>query len=84
MHPQHFGSNPVDIRIRIRINKKSGLESRVTFGRRFNLGCLQILYSLSALVLLLLYITCNTSVTRLEIGIYGIILSLVDCVHNHM
>jgi len=32
VNPQHFGSDPVDVRIRSRLIRKSGLEFRITFG----------------------------------------------------
>jgi len=41
MNPQHFGSDPVDIRIRINrsgLIRKSALEFRITFGWHFGLG----------------------------------------------
>jgi len=46
MHPQHFGTDPMDIQIRI--NPKSGFESRIIFVSNFGVG--GGLRSLSALV----------------------------------
>ena len=55
MHPQHFGTDPADIRIRIRLIRKSRFESRITFGSKFGVG--ERLCSLSALVVVVVVVT---------------------------
>jgi len=53
MHPQHFGTDPTDIRIwiRIRINSKIRIRCRVTFVTNF--GIVGGLRSLSAVVVVI-------------------------------